>query len=85
MPLGEYMQSVLKSNKSILKGKKNKFDQSFSAEKGTLDFSHLPKATPKQLNEIRSKIKIESKKRMILRLLLLVLTLIVFSLSVYFA
>ncbi len=76
MPLGEYMQSVLKSNKSILRRKKNKFDKSSLSKKSALDFSHIPKATPKQLSNIKRKIKNEARKKAIYRLLLFVSVLI---------
>ena len=71
MPLGEYMQSVLKSNKSIRLNKTSLFKgKHFLEGKGELDFSDLPKASPNQLKEIKAKIKYDREKRQIKRFIL---------------
>ena len=85
MPLGEYMQSVLKSNKSIRRAKKNRFkDNDTSITKGVLDFSHLPKATPHEIDNLKKMLKKEQKTRLTKQVVLfLVIVLIIISLLYY--
>lgn len=58
MPLGESMRSVLKSNKSIMLDKSKRFKKTLGGydKNRKMEFD-LPKATPKQLREIRQRIK----------------------------
>lgn len=77
MPLGEYMQSVLKSNKSILRHKKKKFDNQTFVSKGTLDFSHLPKSNADALGNIKKNIIKESFKKTRLRFVVCICIMIV--------
>lgn len=71
MPLGEFMQSVLKSNKSIRLNKASRFKTEDSLiGKGELDFSDLPKANSNQLKEIKEKIKLDLKTKQIKRFIL---------------
>ena len=63
MPFAESMMSTLKSNKSIMLDKSRRFRKTV----GGFDWSksqqfNLPKATPKQIKEIRLKIQSENRK-----------------------
>ena len=62
MPLGESMRSTLKSNKSIMLDKSKRFRKTLGGyDKSRKTEYNLPKATPKQLREIRQKLKKENQ------------------------
>ena len=62
MPLGESMISIIKSNKSIILDKSQRFRKTLGGygKAGKTEYN-LPKATPIQLNEIRKKLKKENQ------------------------
>jgi len=72
MPLGEYMRAVLKSNKRPKR--KGWFEEHTIATRksGTTYSFDDKKVTPTQLQEIRNRLKKESRKQMIRYLLVLI-------------
>ena len=62
MPLGESMRSTLKSNKNIMLDKSKRFRKTLGGydKKRKMEFDY-PKATPKQLRDIREKLKKENQ------------------------
>ncbi|WP_369997386.1 hypothetical protein [Winogradskyella sp.] len=62
MPLGESMASALKSNKSIKIDKSKRFRKTPGGYAKNRKVKYeLPKATPEQLQEIKTRIKRENK------------------------
>jgi len=62
MPVGEYMFSSLKSNKSIMLDKSSRFKKTLGGY-GDLDKSQFdfPKVTPEDLKNIRDRLQKEKK------------------------
>ena len=66
MPLGESMLSTLKSNKSIILNKSNRFRKTLGGYgRAKKTEYNLPKATPEMLEAIRIKMKRENRMQWI--------------------
>ncbi|SFZ93715.1 hypothetical protein SAMN05428642_103292 [Flaviramulus basaltis] len=83
MPFGESFISTLKSNKSIMLDKSRRFRKT----SGGFDWSksklhNLPKASPKQLLEIKKRIRKENKQARLKQLI--VFAVFIISLIVFF-
>ncbi|RNC84077.1 MAG: hypothetical protein ED556_11475 [Winogradskyella sp.] len=73
MPLGESMQSTLKSNKRIMLDKKKHFRKSLGGYvKKPKTKLELPTASPEQLEAIRTQLKRQHKKTRITMICILV-------------